>query len=111
MVDCENCVHFSVCSRLGGCNFEDCSDFKEAVGNKHVVNLPCEIGDILYFISHFSGKLETDKVRYFTVTRNGVKPVLEIHNSTFLDYYEFNKNVFLSETEARAALTKEVINV
>ena len=111
MVDCESCVHFSVCSRLGGCNFENCSDFKEVIDNKHAVNLPCKIGDTLYFISRYSGNLETDKVRYFTITKNGVNPILERHNIKFWDYYEFGKNVFLTETEAKKVQDKEVANV
>lgn len=108
---CEVCIHFEVCSRLGGCDFEGCSYFKEAIDNKHAVNLPCEVGDTLYFISHYSGKPETDKVRYFTITKNGVNPILERHNIKFWDYYEFGKNVFLSEEEAKMRLPKEVTDV
>ena len=45
--------------------------------------VPFNIGDTLYFISRHSGEVETDIVKFITITKNGAKPILEHHNIQF----------------------------
>ena len=107
MHDCDKCVHFSVCSRLGGIDTEDCSDYLECQQSQQSLVLPCEIGQSLYYYNKYTHKIEEDQVKYFTITKNGVKPIMQRHNTKFWDYYELGTNVFLSYKEVEAALCKE----
>lgn len=65
---------------------------------------PCKVGDKIYYIDKYSGKVEEDIVRFFTVTQNGTKPILVRHNTKFWDMYEWGKTVFLTKEEAERAL-------
>lgn len=72
------------------------------VTNRAIV-LPCKIGDTLYYLDRYSKSIETDTVKYFTITKNGCKPILERHNIKFWENYEWGKTVFLSYEEAEEA--------
>ena len=66
--------------------------------------LPCNVGDVLYYIDRCTNTIQTDSVKYFICTKSGIKPILEHHNTLFWDMYEFGKTVFLSREEAEKSL-------
>ena len=75
-----------------------------------VIVPPCKVGDILYYLDRYSKSIETDTVKYFTVTKNGCKPVLERHNVKFWEMYEWGETVFLTKEEAEQALKERNTN-
>jgi hypothetical protein len=66
--------------------------------------VPYNVGDTLYYISKYTGEIETDTVKFITITKNGAKPILEHHNIRFWEDNMFGYNVFWSEAEAVAKL-------
>lgn len=65
--------------------------------------VPFNVGDIIYFVSRYTGQIETDTVKFITVTKNGAKPILERHNTKFWEDNMFGYNVFWTEPEAQEA--------
>lgn len=68
--------------------------------------IPYNVGDTLYYISKYTGEIETDTVKFITVTKNGAKPILEHHNTKFWEDNMFGYNVFWTEAEAVEAKKK-----
>lgn len=66
--------------------------------------LPCKIGDTIYYIDRYSNVVEKDSVKFFTFTKDGIKPILNRHNKKFWEFYEWGKTVFLTREEAEFAL-------
>ena len=66
--------------------------------------LPCNVGDKIYYIDRYTGKIDDDTVKFLTITKNGIKPILTSHNIKFWDFYELGKNAFLTKKEAEATL-------
>lgn len=66
--------------------------------------VPFNIGDTLYFINVHTGKVDSDKVKFITITKDGAKPILQHHNTKFWNFYELGRNAFWSEKEAQDAL-------
>lgn len=66
--------------------------------------LPCNVGDKIYFINRYTNKVDEDTVKFLTITKNGVKPILTYHNIKFWDFYELGKNAFITKDEAEATL-------
>lgn len=69
-----------------------------------VVVPPCKVGDKIYYLDRYSGEVEEDTVKFFTFTKNGVRPLLERHNKRFWEFYSWGKTVFLTKEEAEQAL-------
>lgn len=67
-------------------------------------------GDILYYIDKRTGEIDTDTVKFITITKSGPKPILERHNRRFWEDYQFGINVFCSRIEAETAKRKVVID-
>ena len=61
--------------------------------------VPYSVGDTLYYIDRHTGKVETDRVKFITVTKAGPKPILDRHNTRFWEMYELGVNVFWSIEE------------
>jgi hypothetical protein len=61
---------------------------------------PFNVGDTVYYISKYTGNIETDTVKFITITKNGAKPILEHHNTRFWEDNMFGYNVFWTEAEA-----------
>ena len=68
--------------------------------------VPYNVGDTLYYINRYSGNIETDTVKFITITKNGSKPILEHHNIRFWEDNIFGYNVFWTEAEAIEAKKK-----
>ena len=66
--------------------------------------LPCNVGDKIYYIDRYTGKIDDDTVKFLTITKNGIKPILTSHNIKFWDFYELGKTAFLTKGEAEATL-------
>ena len=79
----------------------------EHILNKNITFVPYKPGDILYYIDRETGKLETDTIKYITITKEGAKPILADHNIRFWEDYTFGVNVFLSKTAAEKVLNKK----
>lgn len=69
-----------------------------------VAVLPCNVGDKIYYINRYTNKVDEDTVKFLTITKNGVKPILTYHNIKFWDFYELGKTAFFTKDEAEAAL-------
>lgn len=69
-----------------------------------VIVPPCKVGDSLFYIDKYTGKVEKESVRYLTITKNGVCPILTWHNTRFWDMYRWGKDIFLTREDAEAAL-------
>lgn len=82
-------------------NITDIADHLIAHG---VTVLPCNVGGKIYYIDECTGEIEEDTVKFFTITKNGAKPILTAHNIKFWEYYELGKTAFLTKNEAEAAL-------
>lgn len=102
MNQCEVCIHFAICSRLGGICDNGCQEFIIDNG-KNFVKLPGHIGQTLYFIDRHTGEIDTDTIAYFNITKSGVKAILKRHNVHFWDYYSWGVSVFTKYDEAAAA--------
>ncbi len=61
--------------------------------------LPCNVGDKIYFINRYTNKVDEDIVKFLTITKNGVKPILTRHNIKFWDFYELGKTAFFTREE------------
>ena len=75
-----------------------------------VIVPPCKVGDVLFYIDRYSGEVEEDEVKFFTVTKNGIKPILTRHNIKFWEMYKWGKTVFLTKEEAEQALKEREQN-
>ena len=84
----------------------DACDEAARLLEKHTV-VPYNIGDTLYYINRRTGAIETDTVKFITITKDGAKPILEHHNTRFWKYYTFGVNVFWTEAEAIEAKNKK----
>ena len=69
-----------------------------------VTVLPCNVGDKIYYIDRYTGKIDDDTVKFLTITKNGIKPILTSHNIKFWDFYELGKTAFFTKDEAEAKL-------
>ena len=102
MQECQACLHFEVCSRLGGISDKSCKDFLLNKGSNYV-RLPGHIGQTLYYIDRHTGEIELESIVYFNITKTGIKPILKRHNVKFWDYYTWGVSVFTDYTEALTA--------
>ena len=94
---CENCENVP----LQDIEVERLADYLLANG---VIVPPCKVGDKIYYIDKYTNCVEEDTVKFFTVTKDGIKPILEFHNTKFWKYYKWGKTVFLTKEEAENAL-------
>ena len=69
-----------------------------------VMVLPCNVGDRIYFIDRHTHTIQEDIVKFLTITKNGVKPILTYHNIKFWNFYELGKTVFFTREEAKLHL-------
>ena len=116
MATCRDCVHVEVCryytnelakangiplkleevERLLEC--DDCENFKD---RSRLVELPCKLGDFVYFIK--ARRVMADIVSKFTIDRCGV--MLQRVNGYNLGYTDqLGKKIFLTHEEAEQAL-------
>lgn len=113
---CINCLHCEICdywydaaysTEPEGWDGQICKYFKN---KNNFIEVPCAIDQTLYYYDSYTRKLEEDQVKYFTITRAGVKPILCRHNIKFWDYYELGKNVFLTREEAEEKEKESFVN-
>lgn len=81
-----------------------CDRAARMLENSYIV--PYKVGDTLYFITTYTKEVEADTIKYITITKNGIKPILNHHNIRFWDYHEFGRDVFWTEAEALEAKKK-----
>ena len=68
------------------------------------VVLPVMVGQTVWYIDRYTGNIETDTVKYLTVTKSGIHAQLVYHNQKFWDIYRQGKDVFFTREAAEAAL-------
>jgi hypothetical protein len=106
---CNGCVHYEICDYWEKEAYpNDHKDFdkytcKYFLAKDLFIKLPCAVGQTIYYIDHYRDCIETDTVKFFTVTKSGINVILQYHNQKFWDYQEWGKTVFLSEGEAQEA--------
>ena len=114
MASCKDCVHVDVCEditrhKLSPSRAEKilpilrergktCELFKN---RSRFVELPCKVGDTVYFIK--GGRVMSDTVIRFVIDRYAVK--LTKSNGTDIGYTtQFGERIFLTRKEAEQAL-------
>jgi hypothetical protein len=105
-MNCETCVYYKVCARLGGLEEHGCLDYYYQSMTGVDIKLPGAIGSTIYYIDA-SNTIQVDTIKFFTITGSGIKPILQKHNTKFWDQYKWGINVFTSETEAKRALARK----
>lgn len=92
--------------RKAGCSFEyrSAEEIADDLLEMGVTVLPCNVGDKIYYINGYTGKIDEETVKFLTITKNGAKPILTHHNIKFWDFYELGKTAFLTKDEAEATL-------
>ncbi len=68
--------------------------------------LPCEIGETIYYLDRNTGNIEEDEVKFFTITKDGITPILKCHNKNFWKMYKWGETVFRTRKEAEAKVKK-----
>ena len=91
---------------VGGCARHWAEVIADGLIANGVTVLPCNVGDKIYYIDRYTGKIDDDTVKFLTITKNGIKPILTSHNIKFWDFYELGKTAFLTKDEAEATLPK-----
>ena len=107
MASCKDCIHSECCfmqygktnalkwqSKLGCKNFKDRSRF---------VELPCERGDLVYFIK--ARRVMADIVSKFTIDKCGVM-LQRVNGYNFGYTDQLGKKIFLTHEEAEQALNE-----
>ena len=122
MASCKDCVHVEVCCEKNlhvavGMNIiprfkykrieQECKNFK---GRFRFVELPCKVGDTVYFILRsFDGKMRInpEKVCYFTIDANE----LRIHTTAgYFTERDMNDGVFFTRERAEQVLKEREEN-
>lgn len=104
-MNCTTCVYYKVCARLGGITENGCADYCYKSLSAVDVTLPGPLGSTIYFINKRTGEIDTDTIKFFTLTGSGIKPILNRHNTKFWEIYSWGKDVFMSRAEAELALS------
>ena len=92
---------------VGGCAEYWAKTIADHLIANGVIVPPCKVGDTLYYLDRYSKSVETDTVKFFTITKNGCKPILTRHNIKFWEMYEWGKTVFLTREDAERALEEK----
>ena len=108
MASCKDCLHVEACKGIINGFDIDIEFFSEQVSvcknfkdRSRFVELPCERGDLVYFIK--ARRVMADIVSKFTIDRCGV--MLQRVNGYNLGYtYQLGKKIFLTLEEAEQAL-------
>lgn len=69
-----------------------------------VILPPVKVGQTVWYIDRYTGNIETDTVKYLTVTKSGIHAQLVYHNQKFWDIYRQGKDVFFTREAAEAEL-------
>ena len=93
---------------------EELQHYKDLEEQGRLIELPCKIGDTVYYInthnrlSLFENTVYEAKVARFVTTRHGTSIVIQIRNeygcTELYSEDNYNKTVFLTKEEAEAAL-------
>ena len=97
---CKDCIHYEEVCEYNNAALDDkpCAAFK---GRSRFVELPCKVGDFVYFIK--ARRVMADVVSKFTIDRRGV--MLQRVNGYNLGYTDqLGKKFFLTCEEAEQAL-------
>lgn len=106
---CEKCYHNEVCEALYKMNgiprigASQCAYFRD---KSRFVELPCKVGDTVYYIP-FGNKIEE-----YVVARIAIEPLAEVgmsfhcYGGIAFDKRDIGKTVFLSHEEAEQALAE-----
>lgn len=105
MASCKDCIHYKVCNYFEGDlneeGAEKCVYFKDR--NKFV-ELPCKVGDKVYYITGLSRKIIRPAiVKEITINRNGVSK-LSVETNALVFESPFVSTFYLTKEEAERAL-------
>ena len=89
------------------------TDYKDAIADNAdhllangVIVPPIGVGQTLWYIDEYSQTVKSDTVKFLTVTKSDVKPILRYHNVRFWEMHQWGKTVFLTKSQAEEALKK-----
>ena len=91
-------------SFLSGDAVERFAELEDKIEQGTLIELPCKVGDTIYYINRNNNVIEEDVVKFFTFTKDGIKPILTRHNKKFWEFYEWDKTIFLTREEAEKRL-------
>ncbi len=108
MNKCENCIHYDACKKISdvhGLAFGSspfCDHFKD---KSLFVELPCKVGDTLYFGNYKGEVVENEilDIRYRTKTKSG------FYNDISID--EVGKIVYVTRQEGQAEAERKLREV
>jgi hypothetical protein len=63
-----------------------------------------KVGQTVWYIDRYTGNIETDTVKYLTVTKSGIHAQLVYHNQKFWDIYRQGKDVFFTREAVETSL-------
>lgn len=93
--------------------FEKLCDLEDKIENGTLIELPCKIGDTLYFVNEYRStpQIRNFNVSYFEVTAYDRPIVAVCHDKNYERNVRYSfklpdKNVFFTEFEAEARLQK-----
>lgn len=90
---------------LGWGGMSNCAeDMADYLIDSGVTVLLCKVGDKIFYIDRFTHNVEQETVKFLTITKNGVKPILTHHNIRFWDFYELGRNAFFTREQAVVAM-------
>lgn len=104
MSNCKECVHETLCKYNDGVNLwckNDyvCPRFKDKALN---VQLPCKVGDTVYYYSFFSSAIIEGTVQRIIIDKTGV--ILDTGNRRLNNAEDIGIKFFLTREEAEQAL-------
>lgn len=111
IMTCKDCIHFDVCKiihfpSLFGLTGDACDHFKP---KSRFIELPCEVGQKVYWINFVSKQIETDKVISLHLYEDGFSITTKTisNGSKAISTYtedRFKRIMFLYREEAEKAL-------
>lgn len=110
---CKDCIHYDVCDDCGLRFIVDVEDkCKEAKDKSRFVELPCKVGDKLYFIypnDEFNEGCSIETVVDVSVRGVYISPFISgecAEQNYFVPWENLNREYFLTREEAEKALER-----
>lgn len=113
---CKDCIHCEACEWFGdSCAEEMADDCKRLKPKSRFIELPCEVGQKVYWINFVSKQIETDKVISLHLYEDGFSITTKTisNGSKAISTYtedRFKRIMFLYREEAKKHLKKGIRN-
>ena len=112
MATCYDCIHCDACSDAGDSGFsclkEDVSKCKHFIHSNDVVELPCKVGDTVWFIRENTHRIVETNVNKIVLKRGGIYLQLACNSLYETSCKSIGKSVFFNKEEAEKALAVRI---